>query len=253
MKIVEVTPENAVKETFFCIKNSKIQGFKDKVIWFEKRHKDGLRIKILKNDEDKMIGFIEYVPAKNAWRPIDADNFMFIHCTYIYSKKERSKGYGSLLIEEAEKEAKVKGMDGVCVMTSKGGWLADKTLFEKNGFEQIEVKDRFELLAKTWNSTAEKPKFYNWSNQQKKYKGWHLSYAGQCPWSEKSVVALLNVAMDHGVDLKVSKMNTVKEAKMAPSGFGVFNLLHDGRLLDDHYLSATRFRTILKKELNMAK
>ncbi len=253
MKLVEVTPENAIKETFFCIKDTKRQGFKDKVNWFEKRHKEGVRIKILKDDEDKMIGFIEYVPAKNAWRPIDADNHMFIHCTYIYSKKERSKGYGSMLIEEAEKEARAKGMDGVCVITSKDGWLANKSLFEKNGFEQIETKDRFELLSKTWNSNAEKPKFHNWTNQQEKYKGWHLLYADQCPWSEKSVAAILNVAMDHDVDLKISKINSVKEAKMAPSGFGVFNLLYDGKLLDDHYLSATRFRNILKKELNINK
>lgn len=251
MKIVEVTPENAVKETFFCIKDTKKQGFKDKASWFEKRYKEGVRIKILKNDEDKVVGFIEYVPAKNAWRPIDADNYMFIHCTYIYSKKKRKKGYGSMLIEEAEKEAKVSGMDGVCVITSNGVWLANKTLFEKNGFEQIEAKDRFELLSKTWNSNAKKPKLHNWIKQQEKYKGWHLLYSDQCPWNEKSVVAILNVAMDYDVDLKVSKINTVKEAKMAPSGFGIFNLLHNGKLLDDHYLSASRFRNILKKELNI--
>ena len=253
MKIVEVSPENAMRETFYCIKDTKRQGFKDKLKWFEKRHKEGVRIKILKNDSDKMIGFIEYVPAKNAWRPVDADNFMFIQCIYIYAKKERSRGYGAMLIDEAVKEARAKGMDGVCVITSKGGWLANKTLFEKNGFEQLETKDRFELLSKTWNTKAEKPKFHNWTNQQKKYKGWHLLYADQCPWNEKSVVAILNVAMDYGVDLKVSKIDTVKEAKMAPSGFGVFNLLHNGKLLDDHYLSATRFRNILKKELDIAK
>ena len=253
MKLVEVTPENAIKETFFCIKDNKRQGFKDKVSWFEERHKEGLRIKILKNNEDRMIGFIEYVPAKYAWRPVDADNYMFIHCTYIYSKKERNKGYGALLIEDAETAAKANGMDGICVITSNGGWLANKTLFIKNGFEQIEEKDRFELLSKTWNDKAEKPKFHNWTDQQKKYKGWHLLYADQCPWNEKSVMAILNVAMDYNVDLKVSKINTVKEAKMAPSGFGVFNLLHNGKLLDDHYLSATRFRTILKKELKIAK
>ncbi|WP_420399644.1 GNAT family N-acetyltransferase [Flagellimonas sp.] len=251
MKLVEVTPENAQKETFFCIKDTKRQGFKDKAQWYEKRYKEGLRIKILKNDEDKMIGFMEYVPAKYAWRPLDADSHMFIHCTYIYSKKERSKGYGSLLILDAEKEAKALGLDGLCVMTSKGGWLANKTLFEKNGFQQIEVKDRFELLHKTWNDKSEKPKFHNWTKQQGKYKGWHLLYADQCPWSEKSVTAILNIAMAHGVDIKVSKIETVDEAKMAPSGFGVFNLLHDGKLLEDHYLSGTRFRTILKKELNL--
>jgi len=248
MKLVEVTPENAVKETFFCIKDTKRQGFKDKLEWFEKRHKEGLKIKILKNDADKMLGFIEYVPAKYAWRPIDADNYMFIHCTYIYSKKERNKGYGSMLIEDAETEAKAQGMDGVCVLTSQGGWLANKTLFENNGFKQIETKDRFELLEKTWNNNTTKPRLHDWHSQQKKYKGWHLSYADQCPWSEKSVAAILNVAMDYGIDLKISKINTVKEAKMAPSGFGVFNLLRDGKLLEDHYLSATRFKNILKKE-----
>lgn len=250
MKIVKVTPENALKETFFCIKDTKRYGFQDKLKWFEKRYQEGLRIKILKNPEDKMIGFMEYVPAKYAWRPIDADNYMFIHCTYIYSKKDRNKGYASLLIKDAENEAKAEGLDGLCVMTSNGGWLADKTLFEKNDFKQIAEKDRFELLVKTWNNNAVMPKFIDWSCQQKKYKGWHLSYADQCPWNEKSVAAILNVAMDCGIDLKITKINTVKEAKMAPSGFGVFNLLYDGKLIEDHYISATRFKNILKKEIH---
>lgn len=157
-----------------------------------------------------------------------------------------------MLIEEAEKEAKAKGMDGVCVATSEGGWLANRSLFENNGFEQIEAKDRFQLLTKIWNREAEKPKFHNWTNQQKKYKGLHLLYADQCPWNEKSVTALLIVAMDYNVDLKVLKINTVAEAKIAPSGFGGFNLLYDGKLLEDEYFSATRFRNILMKELNMA-
>lgn len=82
-KIVDVTPENAPKETFFCIKDKKRRGFKDKLKWFEKRYKESLKIKILKNDEHKMIGLSEYVPAKNAWRPIDANNYMLNHCTHI--------------------------------------------------------------------------------------------------------------------------------------------------------------------------
>ena len=249
MKLVEVTPKNALEESFFCIKDKKRQGFKDKHNWFEKRHKEGMRIKILKSDDDKMIGFIEYVPGKYAWRPIDADNYMFIHCIYIYSKKERSQGYGAMLIDDAVQEAKARNLDGLCVMTSEGGWLANKTLFEKNGFTEIETKDRFELLAKTWNTDAPKPQLRDWHSQQKKYKGWHLTFSDQCPWNEKSAEAIINAAMDHGIDLNVSKISTVKQAKSAPSGFGVFNLLRDGRLLEDHYISHTRFRNILKKEL----
>ena len=249
MEIINVTPQNAEKETFFCIKDIKRDGFKSKHSWFEKRYAEGLRLKILKIN-DNMVGFIEYVPASKAWRPIQAPEFMFIHCIAVYSKKDRSKGFGALLIDEAIKDAKNQGMAGVCAMTSNGSWLADKSIFEKHGFVEVERKGRFELLGKKWNANATDPRLIDWTLNQKQYKGWNLVYADQCPWHDKSVFDLLNTAMDFGIDLKIKKLNTVEEAKQAPSGFGVYSLLHDGKLLEDHYISATRFRNILKKELN---
>ena len=48
MVMVNVTPENAETETFFCIKDIKSPGFKSKQRWFEKRYAEGLRMKILK-------------------------------------------------------------------------------------------------------------------------------------------------------------------------------------------------------------
>ncbi|MDG1730364.1 MAG: GNAT family N-acetyltransferase [Algibacter sp.] len=248
-KIINVTPDNAEEETFFCIKDIKKPGFKSKQQWFEKRYKEGLKLKILKNESNKMIGFIEYIPACDAWRPVDANNFMFIHCMAVYSKKDRNKGYGKLLINEAEKDAKAKKMAGVCTMTSQGSWIADKRIFKQNGFNEIDKRGRFELFSKKWDAKAPNPKLFDWTAQQNKYQGWHIVYADQCPWHEKSVSNLLNVAMNFDIDLKITQINTAKEAKNAPSGFGVFSLLHDGKLLEDHYLSATRFKNILKKEL----
>jgi hypothetical protein len=90
-KIIEVTPINAMEETLFCVKDIKSPGFKCKLDWFEKRYEDGLRMKILKRADGKMIGFIECVPTSNAWRPIAADNFMFVHCMYVYSKRIGTK------------------------------------------------------------------------------------------------------------------------------------------------------------------
>ena len=248
LKIIEVTPINAKAETLFCVKDVSNPGFEHKRKWFEKRYDEGLRMKILKDAKGKMIGFIEYVPVEYAWRPIDATNFMFIHCMYVYSKHDRKKGYGSQLIGEAERDAKAQNMVGLCVMASKGPWIANKEIFEKNDFREVDSRGRFELLAKKWNSKTADPKLFDWTIQQKKYQGWHLLYADQCPWHEKSVEAILNVAMDHGIELKVKKMQTAREAKNAPSGFGVFSLLHNGKLLEDHYLSASRFRNMLKKE-----
>lgn len=248
-KIIEVTPQNVHEETLFCIRNIKKPEFHAKRQWFEKRYSLGLRINILKDEFGKMIGFIEYTPASQAWRPVNADNFMFIHCMYVYSKSDRNHGFGSQLIGASEKQAKAQNMDGVCVMTSRGSWLADKRIFEANGFVQVDQKDRFELVSKKWNSNAADPKLLNWTKQQKKYMGWNLVYADQCPWHEKSVLAMQEVAKEYGVDIKITKINTAKEAKKAPSGFGVFNLLYNGTLIEDHYVSATRFTTILQKEL----
>lgn len=249
LKITDITPENVQEETLFCIKDITKPGFQSKRIWFEKQYKEGLRLKILKDVTDRMVGFIEYTPAVNAWRPIDANNFMFIHCMYVYSKKDRNKGLGSMIINEVEKDAKARKMDGLCVMTSKGSWIADKRIFEQLGFSEIAKRGRFELLSKKWNTEITDPKLIDWTLQQKKYQGWHLVYTDQCPWHEKSVEAMLNVAMDSDIDLKITKLNTAKEAQKAPSGFGVFNLLHDGKLLEDHYISATRFKNILREEL----
>lgn len=248
-KIIDVTPENIPVETLFCIKDIKNPGFQSKRIWFEKQYQLGLRMKILKDDADKMIGFIEYIPLSNAWRPVTGNDFMFIHCMYVYPNKNKNKGYGSLLINEAEKEARKKKMAGICVMTSEGAWIADKRIFKNNGFLQVDQRGRFELLSKKWERKAKDPELIDWTTNQKKYQGWHLVYADQCPWHEKSVFALLNTALDFGINLQVTKLSNANEAKKAPSGYGVFSLLHNGKLIEDHYLSATRFRNILKKEL----
>jgi hypothetical protein len=147
------------------------------------------------------------------------------------------------------KDAKSQNMSGICVMTSEGSWIANKSICEKAGFTQVDKRGRFELLSYTWNTETSEPKLIDWTQQQQRYKGWHLVYADQCPWHEKSVEALLHVAMDFGIDLNITKLKTAEQAKEAPSGFGVFSLLYNGRLLEDHYLSAKRFKNILKKEL----
>ncbi|WP_297792803.1 GNAT family N-acetyltransferase [uncultured Eudoraea sp.] len=247
--IIDVTPENVQEETLFCIKDIKKPGFHAKREWFKKQYQLGLRMKILKDDTHKMIGFIEYIPVSDAWRPVEGKDFMFIHCMYISLNKNKNKGYGSLLIRQVENEAKKKKMDGMCVMASKGAWISDKRIFENNGFKQVDQRGRFELMSKKWEPKAKDPKLIDWTANQGKYQGWHLIYADQCPWHEKSVFDLLNTALDYGIDLQVTKLINSKEAKQAPSGYGVFSLLHDGRLIEDHYLSATRFRNILKKEL----
>ncbi len=246
---INVTPENVDEHGFFCVKNIKSKEFEMKKEWFIKSYEEGLRIKIMVNEAGKQIGYIEFVPAENAWRPVDAPGFMFVQCLFMYSNKDKNIGNGLLLIEACEEEAVKLKMRGICTMTSKGTFIADKRLFEKNGFKQVDKLERFELMTKKFDTKFDDPKLNDWTKNREKFQGWHLLYADQCPWHHKSVEALKEVVEELGVKLKVKQLSTSKEAKQAPSGFGTFSLLHDGKLLEDHYLSSTRFRNILKKEL----
>jgi len=249
LKIIDVTPENVLQKTLFCIKDLKNPGFENKRLWFNQRYEEGLRIKILEDQHEKPIAFIESIPVEYAWRPVTAKNYLFIHCMYVYANKDKNQGYGSFLVKACEDDARNRIMDGVTVMTSKGSWMADKRLFEKNGYTEIDARDRFELMVKKFNANAPDPELIDWSAKQKQYHGWHLLYADQCPWHEKSVLALRETAKEYGIDLQVEKITTAHQAKNAPSGFGVFSLLHDGKLLEDHYISQTRFKNILNHEL----
>ena len=249
IRYIEVTPENVDIHGVYCIKDKKAPGYKAKLDWFKNKMNEGLKIIIAVGEDQKQQGFIEYTPSEKAWRPINAPNFTFIQCVVVFSKNVRSQGLASKMIEISEEEAKNSGKDGICTMTSNGPWIANKSLFEKNGFQAGESLGRFQVYYKTFREDVQAPKLKDWESQLSEYKGWHLLYADQCPWHPKVVDELKTIAMDHGIDLNVWKLSSPEEAQNAPSGFGTFALIHNGKLLEDHYISKTRFKTIIKKEM----
>jgi hypothetical protein len=249
-EILEVTAENVSETGIYCIRDKKAKGYLAKKSWFQSKLNKGLKIKIAINSEGKQLGFIEYIPSEIAWRPIRATNYLFIQCIGLFVKEAKSIGIGTRLLATCEKDARESVKSGICAMSSDGPWMANKTLFQKNGFEIAARKGRYDLMVKSFESDHPLPCFVDWTEQQVKYTGWNLVWSDQCPWHEKSVTDLKECALEYGIELKLRKLESPAEAQQAPSGFGTFSLLKDGKLIEDHYLSRTRFETILKKELN---
>ena len=247
LRFIEVTPDNAVKEGLFCIKNPKYPGFKLKQQWLQERNKEGLKLKLLKSGEE-ILGFVEYVPIENAWRPVKGENYLFVHCMWVYPKKNYNQGFGSKLLQHCIQESRQNNLNGVAAIVSNGSWMTDKALFLKNGFEVINAKGRFDLVVKKFNDSPI-PEFINWEVSLSKYKGLNLVYANQCPLFIKSVDEMKATAKEFGLELKVSILETAKDAQQAPSGYGVYSLVFDGKLLSDHYISNTRFKNIITKEI----
>lgn len=249
IQFLEVSPDNVAEAGIYCIRDKKSPGYAAKLQWFRQEMNRGLKIFIAADAAGKQLGFIECLPAAQAWRPIQAEAYLFIQCIALFAKDAREKQIGSRLLALAEKEARLMNLKGLCAMSSKGPWMANKSLFEKNGFEIADTRGRFELMFKAFKAKEKAPGFINWEEELKKYKGWHLVYSDQCPWHHKSVTDLKEAAEKHGIKLQVKQLKTPAEAQKAPSGFGTYSLIKDGQLLEDHYLSKTRFENILKQQL----
>lgn len=247
VQLVNVNAGSVDEYGFFCARNRKEEGYQKKRAWLVQRFEEGLQIKILKSETGNDLGFIEYVPGEYAWRPVEAKGYLFIHCIFITRREHRGLDFGSQLIQACLVDAERTGRNGVAVACSEGPWIAGKSLFLKNGFQIVDRLGRYELLVNKIRP-ADPPAFIPWEARQSQYRGWHLVVAHQCPWHAKACRDLAGTAKERGLELRITEITDAAAAQQSPSGFGVFALLHDGKLLADHYVSKTRFLNILKEE-----
>lgn len=272
MNWIDIKPDNINDYPAACFISPKHEHFRIKEEWFRQRYKEGLRIKQLYLDLEKTKlanAFVEYIPGENAWRAVDAAGYLFIHCIWVYPNKHKQQGIASGLLQMLEKEAIDKKLLGLATISSSGGFMADPDLFSKNSFtladEYLPKKKKdpsFQLLVKQFeNNSSDKqggsksdflPKFRNWESELEKYQGWHILYSLQCPWVARLIREMEPVLDEFGLSQKIAikELTTAKQAQKAPSLYSVFNLIHDGKLLADRYISLTRLKNILKQELD---
>jgi hypothetical protein len=247
ISLEKVGPANLAECGIGCLTNPNNPGHQTKVEWLHRRFAEGLRFLLFRDGEGRPLGFLEYVPGEQAWRPVDASGWLFVHCLWVYPRGQKVGGLGSRPIQACLEEAQLKRAVGVATVVSDGPWMARKEVFLRNGFEPIGRADRFQLIIHRLRDGPE-PRFRDISGNLAKYRGLHLVYCAQCPMLPKSVNDLSEMAAEHGVELNVTVLKTAREAQNAPSYYGVFNLVWNGRLLSDHYVSKGRFKNLLQRE-----
>jgi hypothetical protein len=244
----KVGPENLLELGIGCITNPRHEGYGPKVRWLGDRFGEGLRFFLFRDEVRKPLAFLEFVPGEHAWRPVEAEGWLFVHCLWVYGRGQKVGGLGSRLIQACIAEADSGGFRGVAALVRNGPWMAGKEVFLRNGFEVAAEREGFELVVHRLRD-GPGPGFKDLRQDLARFPGLHVVYSAQCPYLPKSVNDLKEVAADHGIELGVTVLKTPRDAQNAPSYYGVFNLLWDGRLLSDHYVSKARFRNLLKKEI----
>jgi hypothetical protein len=245
--IVEVTMANIDRHPgAICFINPKHPLFPMKIDWLKEQFKHGLKIRLLYLENEKRpVGFIETVPGESCWRAVRAEGYLFIHCLWTTGKKFQHHGLGTLLLRDIEKDA--RNMLGVATIASAGPFMAGSGIFLKNGYAAAAASGSEQLLVKRFAKGAH-PSINDWSAGLKKRKGLQIVYSKQCPWVARFIEESRPVFEKFNLHPTVSELKTAAQAQRAPSLYGVFNLIHNGRLLADRYISATRLANILKNE-----
>jgi len=252
IEIIDLTPENIADYGVCGYKDAKKHlELRRKIDWFTEYYPKGLRIKIIFSKKGGYQGMLEYIPGKYAHRPVEAEDYMFIHCIFVGFKNEfKGKGYASSLIDECIKDAEKANMQGVAVVTRKGPFMAKKDIFLKKSFTLVdEVKPDFELLVLKFSQKAVNPKFKNMS-LEKYTKGLTIIRSAQCPYSVKNVDAILENAKNK-LNMKVNliELKDSNTAQLTPCAFGTFCIIFNGEVISHHPISNTRFTNIMKNKM----
>ena len=249
--IIDTTIDNVSKFGLCGYKDPKKGGFPEKYQWLKKRFQEGLTIKTVYSQKDGMQGMIEYIPGKYCWRPVEATDYMFIHCIFVGFKNiYKNKGFGSNLIAECENDAKKLKLKGIAVVTRKASFMAGNDLFIKNGFEVVDsAKPDFNLLVKKFTGSTPSPSFKTASTSLESYgNGLTIIRADQCPYTVKNVNEICDFARnEYGLTAKVITLKNYQEAQNCPSPFGTFCIIFNGKIIADSPISKGRFANIMKK------
>ncbi len=247
-EIIDTNADNIGGCSLCGNKNANNLGLRRKVNWLTERYAEGLRYKVLRSEKSGDIGMIEYAPGSHAWRPVEAEGYLVIHCLWVI-RKHKGKGLGSLLLDSCLRDAQKSKCRGVAVVTSSDSFMTRRDLFIKAGFVSVESIPPYELLVKKFKKTAPDPRFIvDRERVLKRYKkGLTILAADQCTLAIKSVERIAEASRTLGLEPRVVRIRSAKESRELPTPYGVFSIIYDGKLIAERPISATRFINIMRK------
>lgn len=247
-EIVDTNAENIGACSLCGNKAVKNEGHRRKADWLKQRYAEGLRYKVLRSRAFGDIGMIEYAPGSQAWRPVEAEGYLVIHCLMVKGQ-HTGKGLGAVLLEDCLRDARKSQCRGVAVVTSSDSFMARSDFFIKAGFVPVASNPPYELLVKKFEATAPDPRFIvDRERALKRHrKGLTILAADQCPYIAKSVERISQAARALGLKPKVVRIRSAQASRELPTPYGVFSIVYDGRLMVERPISGTRFTNIMLK------
>ena len=242
MEYIRVTKENLEKEHICCaISNNNDVQVSSKKAWLADRFEEGL---VFLKSVERGKCFIEYIPAENAWVPIDADGYMYIDCLWV-SGSFKGHGYSTDLLNACIEDSKEKGKNGLCILAAakKKPFLADPRFLKYKGFTVCDEADNgIQLWYMPLAADADKPHFMECAKHPHlAEKGYVLYYTSQCPFNAKYVPVLEQTSKENDIPFNAIHIESREEAQNAPTPVTNYALFHDGKYVTNEQMNDKKF------------
>ena len=242
MEYISVTKENLEKEHICCaISNNRDVQVSSKKAWLAERFEDGL---VFLKSVERGKCFIEYIPAENAWNPLDAPGYMYIDCLWV-SGALKGHGYSNDLLGACVEDSKKKGKKGLCILSAakKKPFLADPKYLKYKGFKVCDEADNgIQLWFLPFAEDAAAPRFKECARHPHvDEKGYVLYYTSQCPFNAKYVPIVAETAAAHHIPFRAIHIESREEAQNAPTPITTYALFCDGEYLTNEQMNDARF------------
>ena len=240
MNYIRITKDNIDKEHICCAMSGKQSLAKKE--WMKQRFDEGL---VFYRSEERGKCFIEYIPAENAWVPIDAAGYLYINCLWIAGSM-KGHGYANDLLAECLRDAAAQGRKGVCILSAEGRkreFLSDAKFLAHKGFVLADASDcGITLLYLPLAPDAAPPKFRDCAKHLGvSESGFTLYYTDQCPFTFYWVPRVQETAREHGIPLKVIHITDRETAQNVPAPVTTYALFRDGKFVTHAIQSDKKF------------
>lgn len=240
MNYIRITKDNIDREHICCAMSGKQSIAKKE--WMKQRFDEGL---VFYRSEERGKCFIEYIPAENAWVPIEADGYIYIDCLWIAGSM-KGHGYSNDLLAECIRDARAQGKKGVCILSADGRkreFMSDPKYLAHKGFTVADTSDcGITLMYLPLDPGLEPPRFRECAGHPKVADdGFVLYYTDQCPFTFYWVPKVQEAAAEHGIPLKVIHITSKEDAQNVPAPVTTYALFRDGKFLTQGIQSDKKF------------
>lgn len=240
MNYIQITADNIDNEHICCAMSGKQSLAKKE--WLKRRFADGL---VFYRSEERGKCFIEYIPAENAWIPIEADGYLYINCMWV-SGSMKGHGYSADLLNKCISDAQMQQKNGLCILCAEGRkreFLADPKFLNHKGFIHADSSDcGITLMYLPLTEGAEAPRFKDCAKHPRvNDNGFVIYYTDQCPFTYYWVPRVAEVAKERGIELKTVHITTKEAAQNAPAPVTTYALFRDGKFITQGIQSDKKF------------